>query len=241
MKTPDASIEELCPTGVLRVALNFGNRVLVGRDDRGQPCGIAVDLSRALAADLGVELTYVEMDRAVDVSSSACDDIWDVCFLAVDPKRSETIAFSDPYVQIEGCYLAGPRCAAMSADELVASRVPVGSVTGSAYSLTLARQAGADCVRYYEDIHAMLAALDRGDVSAVAGIGSVMAEEATKRPGSRVLMPPFMEIRQGMGVPVGRSRAAELLRSFVRSAARSGRVGDILERHGVSRDCAIVT
>lgn len=189
MSASIGSIKEFCPRGNLRAALNFGNRVLVGRSEAGQPCGITVDLARSLAAELGVDLTFVEMERAVDVSSTAADGLWDVCFLAVDPKRSETIDFSDPYVQIEGCYLAGPHCVAESSDELVASRVPVGSVTGSAYSLTLARQAGADCVQYYEDIHAMLAALDRNEVSAVAGIGSVMADEAAKRPGSRVLSP----------------------------------------------------
>lgn len=30
-----------------------------------------------------------------------------MCFLAVDPKRAETIARSAPYVQIDGGYLAG--------------------------------------------------------------------------------------------------------------------------------------
>lgn len=240
MNTSRDSIEELCPTGPLRAVLNFGNKVMVGRDQTGQPCGVTVDLARSLADELCVDLTFVEMDRAVDVSSTAENGLWDVCFLAVDPKRSKEIDFSDPYVQIEGCYLAGPLCAAKSAGELVASRDSVGSVTGSAYSLTLARQPGADCLLYYDDIHAMLEALDRNEVSAVAGIGAVMADEAAKRAGSRVLFPPFMTIRQALGVPVGRPRATELLQSFIRSSVRSGYVGDILEKHGVARDCALI-
>lgn len=239
MNTSRKSIGEFCPTGPLRAVFNFGNKVLVGRDETGQPRGITVDLARLLANELCVDLTFVEMDRAVDVSSTAESGLWDVCFLAVDPKRSKKIDFSDPYVEIEGCYLAGPLCAAKSADELVASRARVGSVTGSAYSLTLARQPGADCVLYYEDIYAMLEALDRNEVSAVAGIGAVMADEAAKRAGSRVLFPPFMTIRQALGVPVGRPRATKLLRSFVRSSVRSGYVGDILEKHGLGRDCVL--
>lgn len=231
----DETRRAFCPTGPLRVALNHGNRVLVGRGENGEPRGITVDLARELGAALGVEVTFVEMERAVDVSSSAGDGIWDLCFLAVDPKRAETIDFAAPYVQIDGAYLAGAQCGAATAADLVASGVPVGSVVGSAYSLTLARQPGCEHVRYYDDIHAMLAALDAQEVAAVAGIGSVMAAEACLRPGSRVLEPPFMSIRQTMGIPAGRGVAAGALRTFVAQAIQSGRVGDILERHGVSR------
>ena len=228
------------PTGELRVALNHGNRVLVGRDADGQPQGISVDLAHALAASLDLPLRFVDYDRAVDVSTSAQDDVWDVCFLAVDPKRSETIDFAQPYVGIDGCYLAAADCPAASAGDLVASGAKVGSVVGSAYTLTLERLPGAENLVLYDDILDMLAAFDAGDIPAVAGIGSVMAREAGNRPGSRVLAPPFMQIRQAMAVPRGRPVAAAHLRDFLADAAKSGRVGDILEAHGVSRDCAIM-
>ena len=55
------------PKGRLRAALNHGNRVLVSRREDGTPQGITVDLASALAAALGVELDFVEYDRAVDV------------------------------------------------------------------------------------------------------------------------------------------------------------------------------
>ncbi|MCQ0969378.1 transporter substrate-binding domain-containing protein (plasmid) [Paracoccus sp. TK19116] len=240
MTTPETLAPIFAPTGVLRVALNHGNRVLVGRDDSGHPVGISVDLAHALAKDLGLPLRFVEYDRAVDVSASAQDNAWDVCFLAVDPKRSETIDFSQPYVRIDGCYLASSDCPAVDATDLVRSGVKVGSVTGSAYTLTLERLPGAENIVLFDDIHLMLAAFERRDVSAVAGIGTVMHREAEDRPRTRVLTPPFMEIRQAMAVPRGRPAAAEHLRRFLTHAARSGLVGDILETHGVSRNCAVI-
>lgn len=240
MSMDGETIREFCPEGRLRAALNFGNGVLIGRDEAGQPRGITVDLAQALAARLGLAVDFVEMARAVDVSDTARSGVWDLCFLAVDPKRAETIAFSEPYVQIDGCYLAGPGCDAADAGALVASGAAVGTVVGSAYSLTLERQEGAERLVHFPDIHAMLAALDDRAVAAVAGIGAVMAREAAARPGTRVLAPAFMSIRQAMGVPQGRPKAAAALRAFVDEAARSGLVGDILERHGVSRDCAVV-
>ncbi|WP_353475240.1 transporter substrate-binding domain-containing protein [Salipiger sp. H15] len=224
----------------LRVALNHGNFVLVGRDDAGRPKGISVDLAQAYAAARGREIVFVEYERAVDVSSSATDDEWDICFLAVDPERAMTIAFTEPYVRIEGNYLAGPDCDAPDAGALVASGLPVGSVRGSAYSLTLQRKPGAEVLKLYETLQLALQALDRGEVRAAAGIRQAMEHEGGKRPGSRVLTPPFMEIRQAMAMPQGRPEASADLQAFLTEALRDGTVGDILERHGVSRDCAIV-
>ncbi|GAA6150238.1 transporter substrate-binding domain-containing protein [Pseudooceanicola nitratireducens] len=228
------------PRGRLRAALNHGNRVLVSRREDGTPQGITVDLASALAAALGVELDFVEYDRAVDVSNSATSGAWDICFLAVDPKRAETIDFTAPYVRIEGSYMAAPNTDYATSADLVNAGDPVGSVVGSAYSLTLRRLPGADHVTMYDDIFAMLSALDRGEVSAVAGIGSVMEKEAGLRPGARVLQPPFMEIRQAMAMPMGRDLASAHLKDFLADLLRSGALGEILERNGVDRTAAIV-
>lgn len=239
MTTPD-TLQQFAPHGVLRVALNHGNRVLVGRDEDGKPEGISVDLACALADHLGLDLAFVEYDRAVDVSSSAEADAWDVCFLAVDPERAKTIAFTEPYVRIEGCYLAGAHCDAPDSGTLVASGAKVGTVKGSAYTLTLQRLPGAENLVICPDIHAALAALDAGDVAAIAGIRQAMEGEAAHRPGARVLMPPFMEIRQAMAMPTGRPAASAVLSAFLAEALKRGRVGDILEAHGVDRGSAIV-
>lgn len=231
---------EFAPRGVLRVALNHGNRILVGRNDQGEPIGISVDLARAVAQEIGTDLVFVDYDRAADVSSSATEDTWDLCFLAVDPKRAETIDFTHPYVGIEGRYLASANCPAKDAPALVASGAPVGTVIGSAYTLTLDRLPGAEHLVHFHDIHAMLAAFDAGTVAAVAGIGNVMAAEAVTRHGTRVLSPPFMQIRQAMAIVKGRPAAAAHLRSFLADLARSGAVGDILERHGTDRKSALL-
>ncbi|MCA2012172.1 transporter substrate-binding domain-containing protein [Cereibacter sphaeroides] len=230
----------IAPQGRLRVALNHGNRVLVSRDAAGRAQGIAVDIAHAVAQALDLRLDFVEFERAVDVSSSAQDDVWDVCFLAVDPKRAETIAFTDPYVRIEGSYLAGPDCPASDSAALIAAGLPVGTVVGTAYALTLTRLPGHEALVPCHDIHAMLLALDRQEIAAASGIRQVMEAEAALRPGSRVLEPPFMEIRQAMAVPAGRPDAAAWLRHFVSDAARSGRIADILEAHGVDRSCALL-
>ncbi|WP_320177774.1 transporter substrate-binding domain-containing protein [Roseovarius pacificus] len=231
----DATRRELAPHGVLRVALNHGNFLLVGRDADRAPFGISVDLARALAAEVDLPLEFVEYERAGDVSGAATEDAWDVCFLAIDPKRRETIAFTDPYVQIDGCYLAGPGCTAESADALVASGASVGSVAGSAYTLRLERLPGHEALRPLPSMATAIAQLKAGEVAAIAGIREAMEHEAAAIPSARVLLPPFMEIRQAMATPAGRPRAIAAVTGFVAEMIRSGQAGDILERHGVAR------
>lgn len=239
--TIDVSIiKEFTPKGFMRVALNHGNRILVGRDENGVAKGISVDLANALAINLNVELKFVDYDRAVDVSSSATKDEWDVCFLAVDPQRAETIEFTEPYVGIEGSYLAGAHCDAVTSDALESSGAKVGTVQGSAYTLNLLRKPVADNLIVYSTILDALDALDSQKVVAIAGIGTAMQREADKREGSKVLQPPFMEIRQAMAMPRGRELACAYLGKFLADKARRGEVGDILVVHGVDRNAAII-
>ena len=239
--TIDISIvKQFSPHGYMRVALNHGNRVLVSRDKIGSAYGISVDLAKVLAKNLNVELRFVEYERAIDVSSSAEKNEWDVCFLAVDPERAKTIDFTEPYIGIEGSYLAAAHCHAKDAVALVNSGAKVGSVDGSAYSLNLLRQPVAENLIMYSDIHAALDALDAKEVVAIAGIANAMQGEADKRIGSRVLQPAFMKIKQAMAMPRGRELAIVYLKQFLADIAINGDVGDILEKYNIDRNAAII-
>lgn len=230
---------EFAPTGTLRVALNFGNRVLVRRGTDGGPQGISVDIARALAQHLTLELEFVEYNRAVDVSDSAEAGDWDICFLAVDPARAKTLAFTQPYVGIEGSYLAAAHCTVQDAGALVAAELPAGTVSGSAYTLTLQRLPGNEHLVIFDTIVDALAALDDGRIAAMAGIRAVMQREADARTGARVLEPPFMQIRQAMAMPIGRPVAHSELVAFLKNLTETGEISAILQRHGVDPSCAI--
>ena len=69
---------------------------------------------------------FVEFDRAVDVAASAGSDVWDVCFLAVDPARAQAVSFTHPYIRIEGCYLVHADSAAREMGDI--SRLNLRSV-----------------------------------------------------------------------------------------------------------------
>ncbi|MFN3661771.1 transporter substrate-binding domain-containing protein [Yoonia sp.] len=224
---------------MLRVALNFGNRLLAGRDPAGQPVGISVDIANALAKHMSLGLTFVGYHRAKDVADTAQSDAWDVCFLAVDPERAKTLAFSAPYIQIDGSYLAGPRCDVADGAALIGAGLPIGTVAGSAYGLALERQLDQANLVIFDDMRDALAALDDGTIAAMSGIRSVMQREANNRPGARVLHPPFMQIKQAMAVPINRPNAHAALVAFLGDLSASGAIAAICERHGMDPGCAL--
>ena len=101
---PDV-VTSIAPSGVLRAAINIANPVLVQTDPAtGVPSGVTVDLARELARRLGVALEPVIIDGAGKsfeaVKAAACD----IGFLAIEPARASHIAFTAPYVVIEGVY-----------------------------------------------------------------------------------------------------------------------------------------
>ena len=94
------------PTGKVRASINLGNPILANKNPQtGEPFGVSVDLARAFAAKLGVELELVVFDTAGKSVQAVSEERADFGFFAVDPLRGETIAFTAPYVLIEGFYL----------------------------------------------------------------------------------------------------------------------------------------
>src|SRR5215212_11101818 len=92
--------------GRLRAAINFGNPVLAQRDPAtGEPRGVSVDLARELGQRLGVPVDLVTFDAAGKAFAALQSGACDVGFLAIDPARAADLAFTAPYVVIEGTYL----------------------------------------------------------------------------------------------------------------------------------------
>ena len=107
--------QEIAPNGVLRFAINVGNSVLTEYDTQtGKVGGITVEIARDLAHKLDLPLELKIYRSARTVVQDASKDIWDIGFIARDPKRSAQITFTSPYILIEGCYLVRWHSSAVS-------------------------------------------------------------------------------------------------------------------------------
>lgn len=191
--------DHLAPTGTLRVAINVGNPVLAQADPGGgDPRGVSVELAREVARRLDVPVSWHVVDAARLSLAALVDGQADLAFLAVDPDRGRDVAFTRPYVVIEGVFVVPAGSALVSAADVDREGVRVGVKEGSAYDLHLSRELQqADVVRGGEGTTTFL---EEG-LEAGAGIRGPVAELADERGDLRVLEPSFMQIEQALAVP----------------------------------------
>ena len=106
---PSDLVRAIAPTGTLRVAINYGNVVLAQTGPDGAPAGVTADLARELGRRLAVPVRFTTYDTAGKVVEALGGDRpWDMAFLAIDPLRAETIAFS-PALRDHRGGVHGPR------------------------------------------------------------------------------------------------------------------------------------
>jgi polar amino acid transport system substrate-binding protein len=227
--------QRFAPTGVLRASINIGNPVLAHLDAATrQPGGVSVDLARELAAQLGVGAELRVFDTAAQSVQAVSDEQADVGFFAVDPKRGETIAFTEPYVLIEGCYLVRDASPIRRNDEVDRPGVTLMVGKGSAYDLYLTREIKQATLLRAPTSPAVVSAFLEQGADVAAGVRQQLQADAQRIGGLRLLDQRFMVIRQAMGCPKSRGAdAAAGLADFVEQMKASGFVAAALARHGV--------
>jgi polar amino acid transport system substrate-binding protein len=181
-----------------------------------------------------VEIELVVFDAAGKSVEAVRGEQADIGFFAIDPLRGEGIAFTAPYVLIEGSYLV-PQSSALQANEDVdrpGVRVMVGK--GSAYDLFLSRELQhAEIVRAPTS-PAVVELFVNQQLEVAAGVKQQLQADLARYPGHRLLPGRFMVIQQAMGIPRSRGpEAAAFLARFVEEMKSSGFVADALNRHGI--------
>jgi len=230
---PSDVVKNLAPTGTLRAAINLGNSVLAQKDPAtGEPKGITPDLARELGRRIGLPVELVTFEAAGKVFEAMKDGRCDIAFIAIEPVRAAEIEFTAPYVIIEGTYMVTKDSPLQTIEEVDRPGVRIAVGRGSAYDLFLTRTLkNATIVRAATGGgSAMIELFLKDKLEAVAGVKQPLVEYAKNDPNMRVMDGRFMEIRQAMGVPKGRTLAAGYLRGFIEEMKASGFVADALKR-----------
>lgn len=234
VKPDPAVVKALAPSGKLRAAINVGNSVLVQRNPKtGELQGVEVRLAKELAKALGVPLEMVSYPDAATVADAASKDQWNVGFLAPDPKRAETIIFTQPYVLMEGAYLVRADSPYRTSDDLDRDGVRIGVGRGTAYDLYLSRVLKhAVLVRTPTPQSAIdQFAVDK-NLDAATGGGVVLDAYVKTRPGLRVIHPGFQTMEQCIAVPKDEEAAIPFVRAFLERMKTSGFVRKGLDETG---------
>lgn len=224
-----AIARDLAPTGTLRASINLGNPVLA-QGSPSEPSGVTVDIAREVGRRLGVPASFVCFDAARKSFEAMTSGDADLCFLAVDPARAGEVAFTAPYVVIEGVFVVPAGSPVRSAADVDRDGVRVGVKNGSAYDLHLTRTLEhATVVRGDEGVDVFVAeGLEVG-----AGIREPVTAFVAGRDDLRLLDEPFMQIRQAVGTTRTRSaQTVAFLHDLVEELKASGFVADSLARSG---------
>ncbi len=224
-----AVVADLAPEGVLRASINLGNPVLAAGTPE-EPSGVTVDLAREIAARLGVAVELLCFDAARKSYEALHTKIADIGFLAIEPEREAELAFTAPYVLIEGVYVVPDGAAIAEPADIDRHGVRVGVKRGSAYDLFLTRNlATAEVVRGDEGVEVYVGE----GLEAGAGIRQPATAWVESHPGHRVVEPAFMQIRQAVATTRDRQASSiDFLRNVVDELKTSGFVAESLARAG---------
>lgn len=225
-------LSELAPDGLLRAAINYGNPVLAQQAADGSPQGVSVALAKALAEELGVELEIITVDAAGKVFAALEQGVWNIAFLAIEPVRAEQIAFSEPYVIIEGTYLVATDSAYTHVDDLDQPGLRLAVGKGAAYDLFLSRTLKHATLERAETSSGAVDIYVAQSLDAAAGVRQPLQKVADSNPKYRVLESTFTAIRQAMAVPKPHKAGAAYVMGFVHRKKAEGFVSAALAASG---------
>lgn len=226
-------MKELTPTGKLRVGVNLGNFLLVQRSPDGSIRGIVPDLAQELARRLGVAAELRQYEKVGDVADGAKKGEWDVAFIGAEPQRAAEIDFTEPYVEIEACYLVPAGSPIKSIGEVDRKGVRIAVAARSAYHLWLERNIKHAELVVGDSIGGSYQRFVDEKLEVLAGLKPKLLEDAAKLPGARILGGRFTSVQQAIGTPKGRPEGAAYLRKFAQDVKASGLVAQLIARHGI--------
>lgn len=222
-----AITKDLAPSGTLRAAINLGNPVLA-QGTPTAPTGVTVDLAREISARLDVPVEFVCFDAARKSYEALAAGQVDICFLAIEPAREAAVAFTAPYVVIEGVFVVPEDSPITTTADVDRAGVRIGVKRGSAYDLFLSRTLQhASVVRGEEGVDEFRIQ----GLEVAAGIRQPLSEFVTTHPDVRLIEGRFMQIQQAVGTTTTRRpETVQFLRDIIEELKASGFVADALRR-----------
>jgi len=213
--------QQLAPTGVLRVGLNGGNALTQA---------VGTELARELAKELGVQALFTTYSGPAVVVENV--QAWDIAFVAADPDRMATIAFTPAYVLLDATYLVRADSPIAKASDADRAGLKVAAGAGTAYALYLRRelkQAELVTTSTADGVKRVLA----GELAGIAALRFDLLKIAAATPGLRVLPDNFTRAQQAVALPKANRAALDYMTTFLTRMKQSGLTAAAIARTGL--------
>jgi polar amino acid transport system substrate-binding protein len=228
-------MEEIAPTGTLRVGLVFApslSTFFVLKGQNGEVRGVTADLAAALgnSLDLPVELTFFpNSGLATDAVEAGTVD---VSFMPVDEARKQRIAFGPDYVRAESTYMVTAACAAQTVADVDKAGTRVIGIANTTTIRAAERTLKNTTISAVPSVEEAVAMLHDGRADAFALSRDSLPTYVKQIPGSRMVDGAFQQI--GIAIAVAKNKPAALaaVTAFMEQAKKDGTVRQALDRAG---------
>ena len=198
---------------------------------RGNGTGyVAIDLSRAMASQLGVQLQvigYANPALAVDaLRKGECD----VQFLGIEPGRQAVLSFTAPIFCFDYTYLVPDQSPVSTVPEADKPGLTISAVGNHASTMALAKQIRHATIIRSEIPREAFEILKNGDADVMAMPRDQLLPFAEELSGSKVLDDRFGENSVGLGIAQGDEEAIAWFDAQMLGAKSSGAVLASVER-----------
>jgi len=231
---------DIAPKGTLRVAVAVGpaaSAFWTTRDPAtGKPRGVTVELAKAAADKLHVQLQLVEYQSSDEIAAASGKDVWDLPFMPADVKREPFVDQGPAYVAYMSGYLVRAGSDIRSVADVDRAGLRVGCIEGTSTSRTVEKSLKQAKLTKFVKPEEAAELIGKGELDALAmGMGAV-DDLSRKLPGTKVLD----EVIQSTGVvgvvPKGKAVAKAWAAQFLDDAKAEGTVRRALDGNGFTGD-----
>jgi polar amino acid transport system substrate-binding protein len=227
---PDLRVADLVRAGKVRVGL-FPPQYT--KDPAtGELKSVWVEIARALAARIGVQVVLLEHPTPPKVVECLKAGACDVIFLPFDARAANDGDFSSPFIQIEYTLLVPAGSLIRSVADADRTGVNIAVVRNHASTVTLSRILKQAKLVYAETPDPTFDLLRTGHADAMASARSTLLEYSAQLPGSRVLEDHYGANINRVVIPKGYVGRLAYVNEFVEEAKASGLVQKAIDRAG---------
>ena len=232
--------KQLAPTGILRIGINMSNFLLVsGVNSSGLPKGVSPDLGEKIAKELNIPYKLIQYKRPGELADAVNKNQWDIGNIAFEPKRAETIDFTNSYVNIDANFLVRKIDNFKSNEDVSKAKVKIAVAERSAYDLWLSEN--------FKDIELIRASsiqnshilFNEGKANVLAGLKPKLIEELSKNDQLEIIEDPFTFIKQSVGIKKGHPQVIEFLNNFISKLINDGSIDQLLKKYKVDKKLSI--
>ena len=236
----DLISKQLAPTGILRVGINMTNFLLVsGVNSSGLPKGVSPDLGERIAKELNVPHKLVQYKRPGELADAVNKNQWDIGNIAFEPKRAETIDFSNAYVNIDANFLVRKIDNFKTNEDISKSKVKIAVAERSAYDLWLSDNYKDIKLIRATSIHNSHILFNEGKADVLAGLKPKLIEELSTNNQLKIIEDPFTSIKQSVGIKKGSPQVIKFLNDFILKLINDGFIRQLLKKYNVDKKLSI--